>query len=331
MSFVLAIVSTGLVFAISAERLYMVFVTQFFYALTFSFHYLPQDIAIMDKNSSSQMNKYYGLNAALTLIVATLSPFISGYLMQYCSYYILLIVVIICAAICFVFSFNIKNFCKSEQRMNFKKYFVEVNKIKPVRIGFWAYGLFKFSQCGVIDIILSILILIKTGGSFSVGLYSALATLLSGVILILYVYFCKRKKFAIWICTILLSLSSILLIFWSELICFFIYFFVKKISFQILRNSIFSNVFTCTNGTNLGQFRIAQRMLCCVYNRPLVILSYCLALLIYNFVSNEISLSIILVALTLTQIISTSLFVLSEKQKCSFVEQEKQIDETTMN
>lgn len=328
-SFALAIAATGLVFTISTDRIYMVFITQFVYALASSFYFWGKEVAIMDKNNTKQMNKYYGINIALTLIVSTLSPFISGYVMQYVSYYILLAIIIVCALACFVLSFNIKNFCENDQRMKFGQYFKQSRQIKSAKIGLWAYGLFKFSQDGMIDILLPILILIRTGGSFSVGLYSALATFVSGGVLLLYVYFCKRKDIAIWICTCLLSCSSLALIFWSDLVCFFIYYFVKKIAFQILKNSLFSNIFTFTNGTELECYKIEQRMTYCIYNRPLTMLSYCLALLIYNFVNNEISITIILVTLALIQILSTSLFVWGEKIKKieSTTVQQPQLDE----
>lgn len=144
--------------------------------------------------------------------------------------------------------------------------------------------------------------------------------------------FDERKTINL-IVTALLSCASLTLIFWSDLLCFFIYFFVKKIAFQILKNSIFSNIFTFANGTELEQFKIEQRLTYCIYNRPLTMLSYGLALLIYNFINNEISITIILVALALMQMLSTGLFVWGERLKKSEIKNsaQNQIDETAIN
>ena len=86
LSFLLSLVSILLTFTISPNTLYMVFVTQFFYAIATNFYYIPNEIATLDKNSKSQMRKFIGINSILSLFAKVLSPFLSGFIIDYVSY-----------------------------------------------------------------------------------------------------------------------------------------------------------------------------------------------------------------------------------------------------
>lgn len=193
------------------------------------------------------------------------------------------------------------------------------NKQRHALYGVWlgllGYAFFKLSQAGMVDILLPILIFIKTGGNFSVGLYSALATVVAGIGLFLYVYFCKRKDIAVWVSTFVLVGVSITLFISNSIVCFFIYYFTKKIIYEMLYNYTYSNIFTCTNNTWLQPYKIEQRMTYVIYNRTFLIFGFVFALIVYNFVRSEISLTIILAGLALLQILSTTLAYLSYKTR----------------
>lgn len=315
LSFVLATVATCLIFLINSDRLYMVFVVQLIYGVGLGFFYYPKEVATMDKNTDKQMGKFVGINSVLTLAGVALSPFISGFVIDYLSTYVLLGIVIICAVVCFLLTFNIKSYCQIGERINFGVYFKQVNKIKTARLGLLGYAFFKLSQAGMVDILLPILIFIKTGGNFSVGLYSALATVVAGIGLFLYVYFCKRKDIAVWVSTFVLVGVSITLFISNSIVCFFIYYFTKKIIYEMLYNYTYSNIFTCTNNTWLQPYKIEQRMTYVIYNRTFLIFGFVFALIVYNFVRSEISLTIILAGLALLQILSTTLAYLSYKTR----------------
>lgn len=83
----------------------------------------------------------------------------------------------------------------------------------------------------------------------------------------------------------------------------------------MLYNYTYSNIFTCTNNTWLQPYKIEQRMTYVIYNRTFLIFGFVFALIIYNFVRSEISLTIILAGLALLQILSTTLAYLSYKTR----------------
>ena len=111
-------------------------------------------------------------------------------------------------------------------KMNLRVYIKNVHSYKFMRCNLVGYGLFKLSQDGLIDLLLPILIFMRTGGSFSVGIYSSLATLVAGIVLLIYISLVKNKKIAMWVSTIVLVAVSIMLVVWNSIISFFIYYFI---------------------------------------------------------------------------------------------------------
>ena len=313
LSFLLSLISILLTFTISPNTLYMVFVTQFFYAMATNFYYMPNEIATLDKNSKSQMRKFIGVNSILSLFAKVLSPFLSGFIIDYVSYYVLFAIISVVAAACFILSFKVKRLCEVDSKINYKVFFKDVHSYKGIRLGYLGYGIYKFSQDGVIDVLLPVLIFMRTGGNFSVGIYAALATLIAGIILIIYLYLCKNKAVALYIATGFLVVASILIIAVNSLVVFFIYYFVKKISFEILRNGIFENLFNLPKGTAMEKYKIEQHLTFSFYNRGFVALAYVVSLIIYNFIKSDIAISLILAILSISQIASTILIVKSDK------------------
>ena len=313
LSFVLCLISILLIFLIKSNTLYMVFVAQFFYAIALTFYYVPNEIATMDKNSKKQMGKFIGIDAVLALFAQILSPFLSGVIVSYVSYYILFAIISIVALTCFILSFKVQKHCEVDKRIKLKYFIKDVHGYKGIKLGYLGYGIFKFSQDGVIDVILPVLIFIRTGGSFSVGLYSALATLIAGGVLIIYLYFCKNKAIALYIATTFLVIVSILIIFFNSLTMFFVYYFIKKSVFEVLKTGIFESVFNLPKGTKMEEYKIEQHMTFSLYNRIFVILAFIFSLLIYNFIKSDLTISIILLVLSASQIISTILTVKSDK------------------
>ena len=312
-SFLLCLIAILLTFTISTSTLYMVFVAQFFYAVALVFYYTPNEIATLDKNSKNQMRRFIGVGAMLSLIAKVLSPFLSGFIIHYVSYFVLFGFISLIAIACFILSFKVKRVCEVDSKINFKYFFKQVHSYKGIRLGYLGYGLYKFSQDGVIDVLLPVLIFLRTGGNLSVGLYSALATLIAGLVLILYLYFCKNKVVAMYVATAFLVVVSILIIAVNSIVVFFIYYFVKKISFEILRNGIFENVFNLPKGTQVEKQNIEQHLTFSFYNRGFSALAYIVSLVIYNFMRNDIAISVILSMLSFVQIISTVLVVKSDK------------------
>ena len=185
-SFFIAIVASVAAVFLTPDRLWLVFVIQFLYALTATCYYIPSEMSAMYKNSKSQMKGFLGLNSVLSVFALVLSPFLSGTIIDFVSYEVLFLIMIVCSFICFVFSFKINLISEDIERMRLKDFIKESHKDPAVRVGYLGYSLSKFALDGPINIILPIIIFLNSGTNFSVGVYSSLASLIGCIALFFY-------------------------------------------------------------------------------------------------------------------------------------------------
>ncbi len=313
LSFILALISIALVFTISPSRLYMVFIVQSIYAFARGCYYIPHEIATMNYNTKKSMVSFLGVSQSLALIASMLSPFISGYIIDFVSYYILFSIIFIIALICFLFSLGVKKGWNDNPYIKLTDFIKGTHKIKRVRMTYLAYGFYKLSQNSVVDLLLPILLFMRVGTNFSVGLYSALAILLSGVVLIVYLKFYKFKDFLLILSTILIIGVSILLTVWTSIIGFFIYYFVLKCCRKIIGHRVSHDIFTAIDNTKFYEYKKEHHFTFNYYDHIFKTFAYLVAFFIYNVIPNEISLSIIILTLSLLQIVSSILFIKADK------------------
>ncbi|MBP3619987.1 MAG: hypothetical protein J6J24_04955 [Clostridia bacterium] len=334
LSFVLCIACTLLTFLITKERLYLVFLIQVLYAITNLFYYMPSEIAAISKNRKSQIKKFNGLNTAVAVFASVLSPILSGFIIDYVSYYVLFAIMSTCAVISFILACQVNITNGEVEHIKLKEFVNEIKKDKSVRYGYIAYGLKRFSQDGPIERILPILLFLRTGFNHSVGLYSALAAFVGTVILLLYVYFCKKTTLALWIVTILQFISSILIIISGSLVCFFIYYFVKHWTTKIITNEATSGVFLLLDHTHLKKYTVEHYYIINTFSNGSLVIACILSLLIYNFLHNVISISIFLALASFCQLISTFLMIKSNnllKNIAEFDESKQSTDQSNNN
>lgn len=312
-SFVMSLIAIALTFTISSTRIYMVFIVQIFLKLTHICYYLPHEVATMNKNSKNHMKKFLGLSSTLSLIAGFISPFVSGLIIDYASYYIVFGVLLVLAAIAFILSFYVKIQKNDVGPYGLIKFAKEVRQVKGCTVGYLSYLFYTLCNDGIVASFLPILIFLRTGTNFSVGVYSAVASALSGIALIMYCYFSKNKRLAMWLCTIFQIATAILIIAWNNIVVFFIYYFVKKITSKILHNGTNECVFTILHNTPLEPYKTENYYTYNFYHQVGIIIACGISLLVYNLANNTISISILLAAFSLTQIISTLLLNKSDK------------------
>ena len=201
--FLICILCTSLTFFITPERLVLVFIVRILYGISEGSFYIPYEISVMSKNSKNQMRKFVGAYDALGIVAAVLSPFISGYLIDYLSIKVLFIFMIICTIICFYISFQIHFMHDRIEHISLPKYLSVLRQDKYMQMGYFGYAIGVFAKNGAVENILPVLIFMKTGTNYSVGIYSALSALLCGIAIILYSQYCRKKHVGLWINTII--------------------------------------------------------------------------------------------------------------------------------
>ena len=151
--------------------------------------------------------------------------------------------------------------------------------------------------------------------NFSVGLYSGLAAFVSAVILLLYVKFIKKKNIAFIICSLLIVSSAFLLVFYSNIITFSIYYFINKICCQILINGVNENVFIATKGTSFENYKKEHHLVFSLFNYVFQLIGFALAFLIYNCLNNIYSISVIVLILNSLIFLSNYFLIKSNRFK----------------
>jgi len=313
LSFILSIIAIALTFTISTNTIYMVFITQIFLRFTHICYYMPHEVATMNSNKRNQMKKFVGLSFTISLIAGALSPFISGLIIDHSSYYIIFIVLIILSIICFILSFNVDNIKNTNTHYGLIKFIKESHHNKGIRYGYIAHLFFNLCNDGVVALFLPLLIFLKTGTNFSVGLYASLASLISGVALIIYCYYAKNKAIAMWFCTIFQLLTSAGVIIFNSIVIFFTYYFVKKITTEILKNGLHECVLTIIQDTHLEPYSLENFYTYNFYRHGGVLIACIISIIVYNISNNIITITILLALFSSTQIISTIFLNKSDK------------------
>lgn len=313
LSFIMSIIAIALTFTISKDTIFMIFLTQIFLKFTHICYYMPHEVATMNSNKKHQMKKFVGLSFTLSLIAGAISPFISGLIIDHSSYYIIFLVLIILSIICFILSFNVDNIKYHNQHYGIKQFLKDSHSNKGIRYGYSAHLFFNLCNDGVVALFLPLLIFLKTGNNFSVGIYASLASIFSGVFLIIYCYFTKNKKIAMCLCTAFQLVASAAIIIFNSIIIFFVYYFVKKITTEILKNGLQECVFTIVQNTPLEPYSLENFYTYNFYRHGGVLIACIISIIVYNISNNIITITILLALFSITQIISTILLNKSDK------------------
>ena len=265
----------------------------------------------MNNNSKKSISKFVGIQQVLTLIAGVLSPFLSGVVIDYVSYEVLFVFIMILSFICFLCSFKINKGVVNEPKITVRKFVKESHKIKHIKLCYISHALHKAAGCGVVTMILPIMLFMKFNSNFSVGNYSAIATTLSGIVLILITRFYKPKNIYITIATVVWVVTSSMILLWSSVALFFVYYFLSTISTKLIAKYDAELVYVALSGTPVDEYKKEHHYIFCVYDHIAKIVSYVVALIIYNLAKTVLSLSIIIFSLTILQIFASWLMIKS--------------------
>lgn len=299
-------IAIALTFTISTSRIYMVFITQAFYYITRVAYYLPHEVAIMNSNKRKQMGKFVGINNSLILIAICLGSLVSGFISDY-SYFIIFAMLLMLSVGCILLSFSVNIVKEDMGKYGLTKFIKATYKVPKTRYAYISNLFFNLCNDGVVASFLPILIFMRTGTNFSVGIYSALANLVAGIVLILYCYFCKNKKLAMWLSTIFQVLVSISIIIWNSIVVFFIYYFVKMIALKIIKNGLNQTLFSAVHNTVLEPYKAENYYTYNLYNYIGKLTACIVSLIVYNIMHNVVAIAILLAGFSLTQIFGTIL------------------------
>ena len=312
-SFLLILCSILLVFTIDIDKMYMIFIVEFVYSFSLICYYVPYEIAIMNKNKASEVKGFLGVSTSVSMIAGVLAPFLSGYVIDYISYFWLILIISFLAIVCIILSFSIKNNFSDNSSNDIRDYIKRAFSIKSLKYSYISFGFYKLSQESAVSILLPVLLYMQVQTNFSVGLYSSLASFISAVVLLLYVKFINKRIITFIICSILVVGAAMALVAAPGIITFFVYFFIVKICGQILLNGVNENVFSVTKNLSLENYRKQHHLVFSSFNYIFQIVGFGLAFLVYNLFRNIYGITVMV--LILNMLIFASLFFLIKSER----------------
>ncbi|MBQ4558141.1 MAG: hypothetical protein IJA61_02050 [Clostridia bacterium] len=319
-SFLLSLIAILASFTIDKTRIFMIFVAQIILYLSYVCYYLPHEVATMNTNETSKMKKFLGLSSALSLFVGFLSPLLSGYIIDTWSYTIIFTLLAMLSIICFILSLKTDFVRTSYKLYGIKNFLKTTLKNPPMRLCIKSYFLYHLANGSLISIFLPLLLFTKTQTNFSVGIYSGLASLIAGIVLVIYCYYNKNKPLALWINTIAQVLSAFAIICFKSMMVFFIYYFIRKITIKILQNGVNESILTMLNGTSLQTYKIENFYTYNFFNHFAILISSMISFIIYNLINNSTAITFILILFSFIQIPSTFLINKYDKLKGKYYE-----------
>lgn len=318
LSFLFIFTSIFLAFFVKQNTLWLIWLVSGIFAIAQMLYYIPHEIAVMGKTEKYSVKKFLGISSAISTISAVASPIISGYIIGKWSYSIIFVIIAIFAITAFVLSWFIKDFyTDGDSRMSIR----QVNRLcwqdKKIRLGMISYATHKASQDSVVEVLLPVLLFIKIGSEFSVGIYSSIVAAASAIVLIIYTLCIKKKDITMWISSGLHIAMSLVFIFIPNFTLFVIYYIVQSCCKKIYHNGMDETILGGINGTILQDNKKEYHFIFSAIGNIFCMFAYGLAFLIYNTMMNEWSLTLIIVVLTCLQLVSTYLMVKSDNTQHS--------------
>ena len=322
LGFIMTLISIALIFTISNSTLFMVYVVQTVYSIALIFFYMPHEVSIMNTNTRNSMSSFVGIHQVLSLIAGVLSPFLSGFVIDFISYPALFIFIIFLSLVCFLFSLKIKNGVYDEPKISLKKFYTDARKIKPVLLSYYSHAFEKASN-GAITILLPLLLYMKISTNFSVGIYSALATAISGIVLLLITKYYKPASTYLIISTIVAILSSIIIIIWSSIEIFLIYYFFGSIARKVIAKYDAEMVYSVLSETEIAPYKKEHHFVFNFYDQGSRIISYIFSILVIIYLKSVLTLSILVFTLSVLQIFATLFLIKSNSEYDKYIQAKK--------
>lgn len=162
-----------------------------------AFYYYPEQILIKRVNKENGFRNYVMKDQILSYTVKIILPIMLGYSISKSSYGLAFIILSLLIFICFCFSFLIKGFDLSHDKINLKSFFENINKngsmklLKLLSIRTLFRGLSSFS---VLSTLLTIMTFMVVQKEFSLGSITSVMTIVSILTVYIVTSFVKRKK-----------------------------------------------------------------------------------------------------------------------------------------
>lgn len=239
---------------------YLPFIS-FLYGISAATYYYPYNLFLANKIKNCDRAEYEFKKKTISTITAIITPIILGSIITTTNFELTAIIILIISLIQIILSF----FIKPVEDKNYK--FTPIKSLKKLLKNKNIINLFKvqFLQGmnvgeGALDVVITILIFNAFKTDLNLGILSSLSSIL--VIVMQYIYVKKFKnkhdKLIIGICSVIPTLSLILLLFFINNITLTLYYFCYTTFINILTLILNVQLFNISNSKNIKEDNLME-------------------------------------------------------------------------
>ena len=293
-SFIQLIICIVLLITLKENICSYLYLFRILYSLSKTSFAVPHEIIIMGSNNSKTMSNFLANINILDYLATIFTPIFSGFVIEKFSYNILFIILSIEALLIIIISSRFRTFYVDEKELNMKSFFLKIKDYNHLSNIYKCMFFRRISLQGAITDLLPILLFLKVGSELSVGGYNSLFAVISIVSLTLLKIINRKnikKRFYVPFAT-LIFISSLFLIFSTNLISLLIYYILINSLGSILESESCSIVYSSINIDELSQYKREHQITYNIYMLFGQIISYGFALILYTHFYNANILSI---------------------------------------
>ncbi len=169
------------------------------------------------------------------------------------------------------------------------------------------------SEAGVVLTLIPIILYMKLDNNFSIGIYASIASILSAILLALFVKLKNKKHVTLLVSDIILLIFSIIFIFYTKPYIYIIFYFINTIVNSFFSNSEISSLFSSVQNLDFKNFVSEHVFTYSVIGLIAEILSYLVGVVLCLLLPLEIAISIIIFLFMTTKLLAIIFMIKSDK------------------
>ncbi|MBO4815879.1 MAG: hypothetical protein J5507_02915 [Clostridia bacterium] len=263
----------------------VIYIFRILYALEQVSYNTTRELIVMGANTNKSMSDFSANHYILESTATIITPIFSGFIIDTFSYSILLIILTIESIITILISTRLKSFYIDNSKMNLKEFINKAKGYKHLNDSYKCMLYRRISLKGAVTDLLPIILFLRVGTELNVGTYNSIFAILSIICLLLLKYRNrknKEKKFYIPF-AIIIFISSVVLVFNSNIVTFLIYYILMNSLGTILESESCSIIYKAIDIDDMSKYKREHNVIFCTYMLVGELISYGIAYILYNY------------------------------------------------
>lgn len=275
--------------------------------------YIPNEIATMANTTHKNVNKFLALKSVFNILVTVTFSIIVSYMFEHFNVVWLFAIMLIDVIAMFILSFFITQFGVNE---GFKPVqFMRKARQSPHMKSMYLCHFFKrMSEAGVVQTLIPIMLYMKLGSEFSLGILASIASILTICALPIFIRAYKARHWTLIIGEILTITIAILLIAFTTPVVYIIYYFFNKIVVSLFTNAHHSSLFASIQYNNMANYRKEHSYFYGLIGLSAEIISYLVGIITCLILPLEYAIPTIICLFMFMQLISILFLKRSDRQ-----------------